>query len=70
MKNVSAFYEPDDPEVEALIVRAASKAKEMTATYKLSAEVTPELVKLALYDFVILCGKANSASSIIIFCSR
>ncbi|KAI9854542.1 MAG: hypothetical protein M1813_000955 [Trichoglossum hirsutum] len=60
MKNVSAFYEPDDPEVEALIVRAASKAKEMTATYKLSAEVTPELVKLALYDFVILCDDSGS----------
>lgn len=55
-KNLSLFYPPGDPSVEELIKRAAERAKDITDEYQLSRGITPSLVKMALYDFVILCG--------------
>jgi hypothetical protein len=62
-KNLSAFYEPGDPFVEDIVQKAALRAQELTTTYHLAPETTPKLVKLALYDFVILCGKVDHYTS-------
>ena len=59
-ENLSEFYKEGDPFVENIIRQAASKSKDLATTYQLRPEVTPKLVKLALYDFFILCGKVNS----------
>ena len=59
-KDLSEFYKEGDPFVERIVQQAASKSKDLTTTYQLRPEVTPKLVKLALYDFFILCGKVNS----------
>ncbi|KAH8819880.1 hypothetical protein F5884DRAFT_892858 [Xylogone sp. PMI_703] len=59
-KNLTSFYKPNDPFVEEIIQRAAVKAKEYTAEYDLEPEVTPKLIIMALYDFVILCDDSGS----------
>lgn len=57
--NLRYFYRPDDPRVKELIQNAAARAKELQEEYQLSQNTTPSLIKMALYDFVILCGKAR-----------
>ncbi|KAI9769918.1 MAG: hypothetical protein M1840_003627 [Geoglossum simile] len=43
-----------------LAQRASARAKEVTSRWGLSEETTPELIKLALYDFVFLCDDSGS----------
>jgi hypothetical protein len=37
--------------------RASSQAKDVTDKWGLSEETTAGLIKLALYDFILLCGE-------------
>jgi hypothetical protein len=39
------------------IQQATARARQVTEDFGLSPEFTPRLVLLALYDFVILCGR-------------
>jgi hypothetical protein len=55
--NLTAFHDPNDPRVHELALNAANKAEKITTEFGLSPELTPKLTKLALYDFVILCGR-------------
>lgn len=61
-KNLSSFYQPGNPFVEDLVREAAVRAKQLTAELDLEPKLTPKLVTLALYDFVILCGAVSSFS--------
>ena len=56
-ENLANFYPPKDERVKALAKRAADQAQAVTDKFHLSPELTTGLAKLALYDFVILCGK-------------
>jgi hypothetical protein len=55
--NLTKFYKQDDYLVKDLAERAADQARVVTREYRLQPEETAGLAKLALYDFVILCGK-------------
>jgi hypothetical protein len=55
--NLAKFYESDDHVVKDLAEKAADQARAVTEEYHLQPEETAGLAKLALYDFVILCGK-------------
>jgi hypothetical protein len=57
-ENLANFYPPEDERVKELAKRAADQAQAVTDKFHLSPELTTGLAKLALYDFVILCGKA------------
>ncbi|KKZ62052.1 hypothetical protein EMCG_03514 [[Emmonsia] crescens] len=59
-KNLSSFYQPGNPFVEGLVREAAVRAKQLTAELDLEPKLTPKLVTLALYDFVILCDDSSS----------
>ncbi|KAE8356050.1 hypothetical protein BDV28DRAFT_127849 [Aspergillus coremiiformis] len=59
-KNLSQHYQRGDPFVEELVKNAAAHAKDLTQEYDLKAEVTPKVVIMALYDFVILCDDSGS----------
>ncbi|KAH8821851.1 hypothetical protein F5884DRAFT_104391 [Xylogone sp. PMI_703] len=59
-KNLASFYKEDDPFVEELVQRAAAQAKEFTVEYDLEPTVTPKLIIMALYDFVVLCDDSGS----------
>jgi hypothetical protein len=56
-ENLANFYPPKDERVRKLAKRAADQAQAVTDKFHLSPELTTGLAKLALYDFVILCGK-------------
>ncbi|KAE8365290.1 hypothetical protein BDV27DRAFT_171724 [Aspergillus caelatus] len=58
--NLGPFYQPGDAFVEELIRSAAARAKDLTQEYELEPEVTPKLLIMALYDFVILCDDSGS----------
>ncbi|KAL8703771.1 MAG: hypothetical protein Q9225_008110, partial [Loekoesia sp. 1 TL-2023] len=55
-RNLSEFVDPTQESVKTLAETAALQAGRVKAEFGLSTEVTPGLVKLAFYDFVILCG--------------
>jgi hypothetical protein len=57
-KNLSALYDPNSPQVQQMMETAAFKAEEIMKKYELSPDLTRGLTKLALYDFVILCGQS------------
>ena len=56
-KNVKNFSKVTENSVKSIAERAAAQADAIAEEFGLRPEVTPELVKLALYDFVILCGQ-------------
>lgn len=58
LKGPEGFLDPSNPFVKELSKNAAEKAGEVVSEYGLLLDETPKLVQLALYDFVILCGKA------------
>ena len=69
--NLTKFYEPDDHLVKDLAKKAAGQARTVTEEYHLRPEETAGLAKLALYDFVILCGKPPLRSLLeFVFSSR
>jgi hypothetical protein len=55
--NLTKFYESDNQVVKGLAEKAANQARTITEEYQLHPRETAGLAKLALYDFVILCGK-------------
>ena len=42
--------------MKTLAEKASEQADVITAEFELRPEITPQVVKLAFYDFVILCG--------------
>ena len=56
VKNVENFSKVTENSVKSIAERAAAQADAIAEEFGLRPEVTPELVKLAFYDFVILCG--------------
>ena len=42
--------------MKTLAEKASEQADMITAEFELRPEITPQVVKLAFYDFVILCG--------------
>ena len=61
-ENLAKFYKPGGEFVKDLAKRAASKAQAVSDQVWLLPEHPSGLAKLALYDFVILCGKPPSRS--------
>ncbi|EEH40229.1 hypothetical protein PAAG_02284 [Paracoccidioides lutzii Pb01] len=59
-KNLSSFYQPGNPFVEDPVREAAARAKQLTAELDLEPKLTPKVVTLALYDFVIFCDDSGS----------
>ena len=62
-KNIDHFVDPEDETVKSISKVAAAQADIITAKFGLRPEVTPRLVKLAFYDFIILCGQLILFSS-------
>ncbi|KAF2458875.1 hypothetical protein BDY21DRAFT_339116 [Lineolata rhizophorae] len=59
-KGLSTFFDPKDPRVESIAKHAAAKAEEITRQYQLEPELTAGVVKLAFYDFAIVCDDSTS----------
>lgn len=55
-ENIENFVNVTEESVKSIAELAAARADILTAELGLRPEVTPGLVKLAFYDFVILCG--------------
>lgn len=55
-KNIERFGNVTEESVKAIAERAAAQADIVAEELGLRPEITPGLVKLAFYDFVILCG--------------
>jgi hypothetical protein len=55
--NLRGVFNADDPRVKNLAQQAAAKLPHIVNTWGLPFSDGPGLVKLMLYDFVILCGK-------------
>ena len=72
--NIENFVDPRDESIKAISKVAAAQADIVTAKFGLSPNTTPGLVKLAFYDFVILCGQLISSfggrESFQIFCDH
>ncbi len=54
--NLPEFYQ-DNSLRRDLSQKAAVRAEEVTAEFGLRPELTKKVARLALYDFVILCGR-------------
>jgi hypothetical protein len=55
--NLAEFYQPRGEFVKDLAKRAASQAREASNELCMFPQYTSGLAKLALYDFIFLCGK-------------
>ena len=55
-KNINNFVSVTEGSVKSIAEVAAAQADIVATELGLRPEVTPGLVKLAFYDFVILCG--------------
>ena len=55
--NLPEFYNQNDSLRRDLAQKAAVRAEEVTAEFGLRSELTEKVARLALYDFVILCGR-------------
>ena len=55
-KNIEHFGDVTEEPVISIAEVAAAQADIIAAELGLRPEIIPELVKLAFYDFVILCG--------------
>lgn len=58
--NINEFFDPKEEFAKGLAEKAAAHADIVTSEFDLAPEVTPQLVKLAFYDFVILCDDSSS----------
>lgn len=54
--NLRGVFNPSDPRVKNLATKAANNVPNVTNRWGLNPGDGPDLVKLMLYDFVILCG--------------
>jgi D-arabinose 1-dehydrogenase-like Zn-dependent alcohol dehydrogenase len=52
-QHLRLFYDPNDEDVRKVASKAAKRVKKET---KISQKLIPGLAKLALYDFIFLCG--------------
>jgi hypothetical protein len=43
--------------MENLVEEATSRAEQVIEEFSLGPELTPGLIKLSFYDFLILCGR-------------
>ena len=66
-ENIPQFFNPEE-ELKKHTEKAALQAGIISKKYGLRPEVTLEVMKLAFYDFVILCGKHTSYFAIVSFC--
>jgi hypothetical protein len=57
--NIRQCFDPKE-ELKNLAEKAAVQADIITQKFDLRPEITPEVMKLTFYDFVILCGKLTS----------
>jgi len=62
-KNLNNLYNRNDVSMEGLTHEAIVRAEQVTEEFGLGPEFTPQLIKLALYDFVILCGRHPTSYS-------
>jgi hypothetical protein len=67
-KNLAGFYQPGEKFVQDLAKKAASQAQAVATAFTLAPKYTAGLSKLALYDFVILCGKLAPPCSLFWSC--
>ncbi|KAH8726771.1 hypothetical protein GQ44DRAFT_592246, partial [Phaeosphaeriaceae sp. PMI808] len=58
--NLKGVFNPNDPAIKELAEKAAKKVPEVSKKWGLEEEDGPGLVKLMLYDFVILCDDSSS----------
>lgn len=56
---LTAFYSVKSSLVQRVAIAYAAKADEITSKYQLTPKLSRGLIKLALYDFVILCGMSS-----------
>jgi hypothetical protein len=56
-ENLPEFYRQDNSLRKDLSQKAAVRAEEVTAEFGLRSELTKKVARMALYDFVILCGR-------------
>ncbi|KAK0517141.1 hypothetical protein JMJ35_000296 [Cladonia borealis] len=59
-KNIENFSQVTDKSVKSIAEKAATQADIIAAELGLRTEIIPGLVKLAFYDFVILCDDSSS----------
>jgi hypothetical protein len=59
-KGLGSFYSPEDPHLLHLVRQAAEKQEEIMDKYKLAPKEASNIIKLALYNFVVLCGKRTT----------
>ncbi|OAP62381.1 hypothetical protein AYL99_04584 [Fonsecaea erecta] len=57
---LSGFYDKDHPRVQTVAINAAARAARISSTYELTPKTTLGVIKLALYNFVILCDDSGS----------
>ena len=55
-KNIGNFDQVTEESIKSIAEIAAAQANLVAEELGLRPEIVPELVKLAFYDFVILCG--------------
>ena len=55
--NYSEFFDPDEPLVRELAQEAYRRGEDAVFEFGLPPNAIPGLAKLALHDFVILCGQ-------------
>ncbi|RSL74131.1 hypothetical protein CEP53_000453 [Fusarium sp. AF-6] len=58
--NLRGVFNPSDPRVKELAIKAAKNVPHVTSCWGMSPKKGPDLVKLMLYDFVILCDDSSS----------
>ncbi|KAK0656593.1 hypothetical protein B0T16DRAFT_452146 [Cercophora newfieldiana] len=59
-KNLGRFFGPNDPYVQKVAAQAATVVNEIAHDFDIDRKFAPGLVKLALYDFVMLCDNSGS----------
>ncbi|EXJ76253.1 uncharacterized protein A1O5_00761 [Cladophialophora psammophila CBS 110553] len=57
---LTGFYGKDHPRVQTVALNAAARANEITTKYHLTPKTTLGVIKLALYNFVVLCDDSTS----------
>ncbi|OAL37057.1 hypothetical protein AYO20_03534 [Fonsecaea nubica] len=57
---LTEFYDKDHPRVQTVAANAAARAADVSARYELTPKTTLGAIKLALYNFVILCDDSTS----------
>ena len=59
-KRLQTFYPPNDPRLDQLAARAASKIDQLCARWRIPQAVGQDLAKLALYDLVLYIDNSGS----------